>query len=101
MTAVDNRAEWWSRAACSATDPNLFFPLTGAGIAIRQIARAKAVCARCQIRQACLEYALEAGPIQGVWGGMTERERRVLRQHAGVSPRAGAAARPWRRAPPA
>ena len=80
MTALDNRARWWSRAACSTADPELFFPISSAGLAIRQMARAKAICARCEIQQECLDYALDAGPIQGVWGGMTERERRVLKQ---------------------
>ena len=80
MTALDNRARWWSRAACSTADSELFFPISSAGLAIRQMARAKAICARCEIQQECLDYALDAGPIQGVWGGMTERERRVLKQ---------------------
>ena len=80
MTALDNRAEWWSLAACSTTDPELFFPISRAGPAVRQVAQAKAICARCQIREACLDYALDAGPIQGVWGGTTEHERRLLRQ---------------------
>jgi WhiB family redox-sensing transcriptional regulator len=80
MTVLDNRAEWWSRAACSTTDPELFFPIASAGPAAQQLAQAKAICARCEIRQACLDYALDAGPIQGVWGGTTEHERRLLRQ---------------------
>jgi WhiB family transcriptional regulator, redox-sensing transcriptional regulator len=78
MTAIDNRASWWSRAACSTADPDLFFPISSAGPAVRQVARAKAICARCEIQQACLGYALDAGPVQGVWGGMTEEERRRL-----------------------
>jgi WhiB family transcriptional regulator, redox-sensing transcriptional regulator len=80
MTALDNRAEWWSRAACSTTDPELFFPISSSGPAAQQIRRAKAICARCEIRQACLDHALNAGSIQGVWGGTTERERRLIRQ---------------------
>jgi WhiB family redox-sensing transcriptional regulator len=40
--------------------------------------RAKAICARCDIQRECLRYALDAGSIQGVWGGMTEEERRRL-----------------------
>jgi WhiB family redox-sensing transcriptional regulator len=80
MIALDNRAAWWSRAACSTTDPEMFFPISPAGPAVRQVAQAKAICARCEIRQACLEYALDTGPIQGVWGGTTERERQLLRQ---------------------
>jgi WhiB family transcriptional regulator, redox-sensing transcriptional regulator len=78
MTAVDNRAGWWTRAACASADPELFFPISYSGPALRQVARAKAICARCRIQQECLRYALAAGSIQGVWGGMTEEERRRL-----------------------
>jgi WhiB family transcriptional regulator, redox-sensing transcriptional regulator len=80
MTAIDNRAGWWSDAACLAADPELFFPVSAAGAGRGQIRQAKAVCARCQIQQACLRYAVEAGPVMGIWGGTTEDERQVLRQ---------------------
>jgi len=80
MTAVDNRAAWWTRAACATADPELFFPISHAGPALRQVARAKAICARCEIQKACLGYALDAGSVQGVWGGTTEEERRRLRR---------------------
>jgi len=80
MTALDSRAERWSRAACSTADPDLFFPISSSGPAAHQAKRAKAICARCEIQRACLDYAIDAGPIQGVWGGTTERERRLLRQ---------------------
>jgi WhiB family redox-sensing transcriptional regulator len=78
MTAMDNRASWWLRAACATADPELFFPISHSGPALRQVRKAKAVCARCQIQPECLRYALDAGPVQGVWGGMTEEERRRL-----------------------
>ncbi len=78
MTEMDNRADWWSRAACAGADPELFFPISHSGPAVRQVTRAKAVCARCDIQRECLRYALDAGSIQGVWGGMTEEERRRL-----------------------
>ena len=78
MTEMDNRAGWWSRAACATADPELFFPISYSGPAVRQVMRAKAVCARCEIQRDCLRYALDAGSIQGVWGGMTEEERRRL-----------------------
>ena len=97
MTAVHNRAAWWSRAACSTADPDLFFPISGAGLALKQVTRAKAICARCPIQQECLSYALAAGPIQGVWGGMTEEERRSLarrRRRARVRQVVPAGARP-------
>jgi WhiB family redox-sensing transcriptional regulator len=80
MTALDIRAALWSRAACATADPELFFPISRAGPALRQVAMAKAVCARCEIQQACLGYALDAGSVQGVWGGTTEQERHRLRR---------------------
>ena len=79
-TAVDNLAEWWSLAACQAVDPDLFFPMSATNPARADLAAAKAVCARCPVQAECLQYALAAGPVQGVWGGMSEEERRLLRQ---------------------
>jgi WhiB family transcriptional regulator, redox-sensing transcriptional regulator len=89
MTALDNRASGWSRAACSATDPELFFPISTSGPASRQVARAKAICARCQIRRECLAYALNAGSVQGIWGGTTENERQLLRRRTARARLAG------------
>jgi WhiB family transcriptional regulator, redox-sensing transcriptional regulator len=79
-TAADHRAEWWSLAACQHADPDLFFPVSGTGPGRAQIVGAKAVCARCPVRSDCLHYALAADPVQGVWGGTSEEERRLLRQ---------------------
>jgi WhiB family transcriptional regulator, redox-sensing transcriptional regulator len=77
---ADSLAEWWSLAACQSAEPDLFFPISGSGPGLGQVARAKAVCAACPVRSDCLRYALAAGPLQGVWGGLTEDERRLLRQ---------------------
>jgi len=67
---------WRQRAACRGLDPQIFYPE-----AEEEAGRAKAVCGRCQVRQACLEHALSKGEREGVWGGATERERRrILRQ---------------------
>jgi WhiB family transcriptional regulator, redox-sensing transcriptional regulator len=82
MTTPDNRAAWWSRAACATADPELFFPISAAGQAVQQVKLAKAICARCEIQQACLGYALDADQVQGVWGGTTDHERRLIRQRA-------------------
>jgi WhiB family transcriptional regulator, redox-sensing transcriptional regulator len=62
--------------ACADEDPELFFPESGQ---TRQISEAKAVCAACPIRTACLSYALRHG-VEGVWGGTTEEERRATRR---------------------
>lgn len=79
-TTADTVTEWWSLAACQSADPDLFFPISGSGPATGEVARAKSVCAACPVRCECLRYALDAGPLQGVWGGLTEEERRLLRQ---------------------
>ena len=49
-STADTLAEWWSRAACQSADPDLFFPISAAGPALGQVARAKAVCAACAVR---------------------------------------------------
>lgn len=68
--------DWRQRAACRDEDPELFFPVSDTGPGARQAARAKAVCARCPVRAGCLDYAFENGLDHGIFGGLTERERR-------------------------
>jgi WhiB family redox-sensing transcriptional regulator len=71
---------WWSRAACRAVDPDLFFPVSTTG-RDGQESRAKRVCDSCLVRAECLAYALDAGPILlGIWGGTSETERTGLRR---------------------
>ena len=77
------RKDWRDQAACLSEDPELFFPTGNAGPAIAQIEEAKAVCRRCAVIEACLTYALQTGQDVGVWGGLSEEERRALsRRHA-------------------
>jgi WhiB family redox-sensing transcriptional regulator len=64
-------------AACRKADPDLFFPNDGDNVA--QIAEAKAVCAGCSVRDDCLAFALKY-PQYGIWGGLTDEERRKLRR---------------------
>ncbi|WP_030315309.1 WhiB family transcriptional regulator [Streptomyces sp. NRRL B-3229] len=70
--------EWLRRAACVGEDPELFFPVGTVGPAVRDIAAAKQVCARCPVRPECLEWALSTGQTSGVWGGTCEQERDAL-----------------------
>jgi WhiB family transcriptional regulator, redox-sensing transcriptional regulator len=79
MAAAANRGDWRSRAACLSADPDLFFPISSSGPARDQVAKAKAICAGCQVRQECLKYALTTHQIHGVWGGTSEKERQLLR----------------------
>lgn len=64
---------WRIRAACKGVDPDIFYPVSD-----EEAEEAKAICAECPVRQACLEYALANRERDGVWGGATERERRRL-----------------------
>jgi WhiB family redox-sensing transcriptional regulator len=75
---------WRGHAACRGADPELFFPIGSAGPALKQIAAAKAICARCPVRKACLRFALGTGQNYGIWGGLTEDDRRVLRRNKRV-----------------
>jgi WhiB family transcriptional regulator, redox-sensing transcriptional regulator len=72
--------DWRHRAACRDEDPELFFPVGTSGPALSQVAEAKAVCTRCPVTASCLAWALESGQDAGVWGGMSEDERRALKR---------------------
>jgi len=81
--------DWRQRAACRDEDPELFFPVSEIGPAARQADQAKAVCARCPVRERCLRYAVDNGLDHGIFGGTTETERRELRRRAPTYPIAG------------
>ena len=72
--------DWRHLAACRDEDPELFFPIGTTGPAVLQITEAKAVCQRCDVSSDCLEWALDSGQEAGVWGGLSEDERRALRE---------------------
>ena len=80
--------DWRDKAACLTVDPELFFPVGNTGPAVDQIEKAKAVCARCTVTEICLQYALESGQDSGVWGGLSEDERRALKRPAARARRA-------------
>lgn len=73
--------DWRHRAACRNEDPELFFPTGTSGPALLQIAEAKTVCRRCPVNAECLNWALCSGQDAGVWGGMSEDERRDFKRH--------------------
>ena len=82
----DQEIEWQNQANCLGVDPDLFFPERGASTRA-----AKAVCKGCQVREDCLEFALTNGEKFGIWGGLSERERRRIRRARAMA-RAEAAA---------
>lgn len=73
----------WAAAACRDADPEQFFPVAQGAAGWHQAAPAKAVCARCTLRTACLDWALSTGVADGVWGGYTADERRAQRRTGG------------------
>ncbi len=66
---------WQEQALCAQTDPEAFFPEKGGSTR-----EAKKVCLSCEVRVECLEYALEKDERFGIWGGLSERERRRLKK---------------------
>jgi len=72
---------WWlSDARCIGEDPDLFFPIGTSAPALAQVAEAKMVCRTCAVRADCLEWSLATFQDAGVWGGLDEEERRVIRR---------------------
>jgi len=77
---VFSGADWRHRSACHDEDPELFFPIGNTGPALLQAEEAKSVCRSCPVMAQCLAWALESGQDAGVWGGMSEDERRALKR---------------------
>ncbi len=73
----DGELGWQTDALCAQTDPEAFFPEKGGSTR-----DAKKVCGACNVRARCLEYALSNDERFGIWGGLSERERRRLRKRA-------------------
>lgn len=72
---ADEELGWQERALCAQTDPESFFPEKGGSTR-----EAKKVCLACEVRSECLEYALANDERFGIWGGLSERERRLPRR---------------------
>ncbi len=70
--------QWQERALCAQTDPEAFFPEKGGSTR-----EAKRICMGCEVRDECLEYALAHDERFGIWGGLSERERRRLKRGIG------------------
>ena len=73
----DDPLAWQTDSLCAQTDPEAFFPEKGGSTR-----DAKKICTSCEVRTRCLEYALENDERFGIWGGLSERERRKLRKRA-------------------
>ncbi len=73
----ETELSWQGRALCAQTDPEAFFPEKGGSTR-----EAKRVCVGCDVKAECLEYALANDERFGIWGGLSERERRKLKKRA-------------------
>lgn len=78
---------WRDDALCRDTDPELFFPVGATGMALVQIDKAKEVCTECLVRAECLDFALDTNQDSGIWGGLSEEERRVIRRQRAAQAR--------------
>ncbi|MCX2934227.1 WhiB family transcriptional regulator [Mycobacterium sp. CVI_P3] len=72
---IPEEDQWQERALCAQTDPEAFFPEKGGSTR-----EAKRICLGCEVRDACLDYALAHDERFGIWGGLSERERRRLKR---------------------
>jgi WhiB family redox-sensing transcriptional regulator len=77
-TAASDRPHWRADAACRDADPELFFPDGDLRSAWAQVKTAKLICRTCPVSATCLNLALASGQEAGIWGGLTEDERRRL-----------------------
>ena len=74
---------WRFEAACGEADPELFFPIGNSGPALLQVQDAKALCHTCPFLEQCRQWALDFGEEAGVWGALSEDERRAIRRPPG------------------
>ena len=72
---INGIPSWTDEAKCKGQDANLFFPERGASTR-----KAKSICRACSVQEECLEYAIDHSEKFGIWGGLSERERRKIKR---------------------
>jgi len=70
--------QWRHRGSCGGLDPDIFFPVRTRGQAAVQARRAQRICRGCPVIEVCRDWALQTDQDSGIWGGLTERQRRLL-----------------------
>jgi WhiB family transcriptional regulator, redox-sensing transcriptional regulator len=91
---IDYSMDWRADGACLAADPDLFFPIGAGAAAGQEISRALRMCEACPVKRKCLDFALQTGEANGIWGGTTPEERvRALRARTRRPTRRGGARR--------
>lgn len=72
---IEYATNWRAASACLNADPDLFFPVAVGTAASKQVSLALRLCQGCQVRQHCLDFAMQSGEKEGIWGGTTPEER--------------------------
>lgn len=78
MTAYEGTLGWQDAALCAQSDAELWFPTQGRSMGHE----AKKICASCPVKRQCLDYALAENIVDGIYEGVSERDRRALRNRA-------------------
>ena len=94
---IEYASNWRAASACLNADPDLFFPVAVGTAVSKQVSRALRLCQGCTVRQYCLDFAMQSGEKDGIWGGTTPEERIRARRARNRRP----AARTWQEAPEA
>jgi WhiB family redox-sensing transcriptional regulator len=86
---IEYASNWRAASACLNADPDMFFPVAADNAASKQVSRALRLCRECTVRQHCLDFAMQSGEKDGIWGGTTPEERirarRARNRRAAVS----------------
>jgi WhiB family redox-sensing transcriptional regulator len=72
---IDYSMDWRKAGACLAADPDLFFPVAAGTAASQESSRALSLCDGCPVKRQCLDFAMQTGEANGIWGGTTPEER--------------------------
>jgi WhiB family redox-sensing transcriptional regulator len=92
---IEYASNWRAASACLNTDPDVFFPVAAGTAASKQVARALRICGGCTVKRQCLDFAMQSGEKDGIWGGTTPEERIRTRRARNRRP----ARRAWQEAP--
>jgi WhiB family redox-sensing transcriptional regulator len=92
---IEYASNWRAASACLNADPDMFFPVAAGNAASKEVSLALRLCQGCTVRQHCLDFAMQSGEKEGIWGGTTPEER--IRARRARNRRQGA--RIWQEAP--
>lgn len=77
---IEYATNWRAASACLTADPDLFFPIAAGYALNKQVSRALLICDGCPVRRQCLDFAMQTGEKDGIWGGTTPEERTRARR---------------------